>query len=321
MLKECKGIKIGDKVKVINKGKTYDTFTEMYNKIKNDVDLDCGNFIFGDIPRANDIGTVMGMTGDIDFTVFVLIKVQDQAYVIGIDGLEKVEDNTQVYFILDVSGSMDSDKRRVAKDIYNQYKKEYKNIKIITHTSEAKFSKIDELDVHEQGGTYLNSGLSLAITDSISNGYRNCTFVQVCDGDNWSEDNERFLNSINFIKGSNHKYHYFEILPSAYSTTMYIKINNKIGISDNVKTYKFKSIEEFRSHYNLDPLKKYIVYQVEHKVSGKLYQFRSQYELRRNEMVTCATAQGNTYGRIKRILTKEMTEEEHNKLSLCEYIK
>lgn len=64
--------------------------------------------------------------------------------------------------------------------------------------------------------------------------------------------------------------------------------------------------------YKLVPQKKECqLYEVEHKEGGKRYLFRSDLNHTLDDMVVCDTCQGKSYGKMVKVVTKELTEEEY----------
>lgn len=64
--------------------------------------------------------------------------------------------------------------------------------------------------------------------------------------------------------------------------------------------------------YKLVPQKKeYQLYKVEHKEDGKRYLFRSDLDHTLDDMVVCDTCQGKSYGKMVKVVTKKLTEEEY----------
>lgn len=57
--------------------------------------------------------------------------------------------------------------------------------------------------------------------------------------------------------------------------------------------------------------KEYKLYEVEHKEDGKRYLFRSDLDHTLDDMVVCDTCQGKSYGKMVKVVTKELTEEEY----------
>ena len=150
----------------------------------------------------------------------------------------KKESNAVMIFIMDVSGSMDSTKKYLARSFFfvlsRFIKRKYNNIafEFVSHTTIAKLvNEYEFFHKAESGGTYISSGLNVAL-DLIKEKYPpemwNIYPVYASDGDNWSEDND--------MVG------YAELLPSTYSTTMYYRfskeVTNKNFISVVVKEKK-----------------------------------------------------------------------------------
>lgn len=68
----------------------------------------------------------------------------------------------------------------------------------------------------------------------------------------------------------------------------------------------------FPGKYRLVPQKKeYQLYEVEHQEDGKRYLFRSDLDHTLDDMVVCDTCQGKSYGKMVKVVTKELTEEEY----------
>lgn len=57
--------------------------------------------------------------------------------------------------------------------------------------------------------------------------------------------------------------------------------------------------------------KEYKLYEVEHKEDGKRYLFRSDLDHTLDDMVVCDTCQGKSYGKMVKVVNKELTEEEY----------
>lgn len=150
----------------------------------------------------------------------------------------KRESNAVMIFIMDVSGSMDSTKKYLARSFFfvlsKFLRKKYNNIafEFISHTTVAK--RVDEYEFFhkaESGGTYISSGLRLAL-DLIEDKYPpnmwNIYPVYASDGDNWTEDNEKAMKSVKELCSVSNMFGYAELLPSTYSTTMYYRFLKEI---------------------------------------------------------------------------------------------
>lgn len=118
----------------------------------------------------------------------------------------KKESNAVMIFIMDVSGSMDSTKKYLARSFFfvlsRFIKRKYNNIafEFVSHTTIAKLvNEYEFFHKAESGGTYISSGLNVAL-DLIKEKYPpemwNIYPVYASDGDNWSEDNERAITAL-----------------------------------------------------------------------------------------------------------------------------
>jgi len=158
----------------------------------------------------------------------------------------KRESNAVMIFIMDVSGSMDSSKKFLARSYFfvlsKFLRRKYNNIafEFISHTTVAKLVDEDEFfHKAESGGTYISSGLNLAldvIKDKYSPSMWNIYPVYASDGDNWTEDNEKAIKAVNELSSVSNMFGYAELLPSTYSTTMYYRFQKEI------KNKKFVSV-------------------------------------------------------------------------------
>ena len=151
----------------------------------------------------------------------------------------KRESNAVMIFIMDVSGSMDSTKKYLARSFFfvlsKFLRRKYNNIafEFISHTTVAK--RVDEYEFFhkaESGGTYISSGVRLAL-DLIKEKYPpevwNIYPVYASDGDNWTEDNERAMKAVKELCSVSNMFGYAELLPSTYSTTMYYRFLKEIN--------------------------------------------------------------------------------------------
>lgn len=149
------------------------------------------------------------------------------------------ESNAVMVFIMDVSGSMDSTKKYLARSFFfvlsRFLKRKYNNLafEFISHTTVAK--RVNEYEFFhkaESGGTYISSGLNLAL-DLIKEKYPkdmwNIYPVYASDGDNWTEDNEKAMRAVKDLCEISNMFGYAELLPSTYSTTMYYRFKNEIN--------------------------------------------------------------------------------------------
>jgi len=131
--------------------------------------------------------------------------------------------NAVIFFVMDVSGSMSQEKKFLARSFYFllcqflRLKYETIDVVFISHHTEAK--EVEEKEfftVASLGGTKASSALELA-NDIISKRYHpsswNIYLFQCSDGDNFSEDNDKFLEEARKICSTAQLYGYCEIEP------------------------------------------------------------------------------------------------------------
>lgn len=151
----------------------------------------------------------------------------------------KKESNAVMIFIMDVSGSMDSSKKYLARSLFyvlsRFISRKYNNIafEFISHTTVARVvNEFEFFHKAESGGTYISSGINTALK-LIEEKYPPTTWniypIYASDGDNWSEDNERAINSVKKLCEISNMFGYAELLPSTYSTTMYYRFNREVA--------------------------------------------------------------------------------------------
>lgn len=131
--------------------------------------------------------------------------------------------NAVVFFVMDVSGSMDQTKKFLARSfcflMYHFIRTKYERIEVvfITHDAEAKEVGEDSFfTVSTYGGTVASSGLSLA-NEIIDTRYPkaawNCYAFHLSDGDNFSDDNENYLLEHAELEGKVQLFGYCELEP------------------------------------------------------------------------------------------------------------
>lgn len=152
------------------------------------------------------------------------------------------ESNAVMIFIMDVSGSMDSSKKYLARSFFfvlsKFLRRKYNNIafEFVSHTTSAKIvNEYEFFHKGESGGTYISSGLNVAldlIREKYSPDMWNIYPFYASDGDNWSEDNEKAIKAVNDLATVCNLFGYIELLPSTYSTTMYYRFAKEIKQSN-----------------------------------------------------------------------------------------
>ncbi|PYG88447.1 hypothetical protein LY28_01296 [Ruminiclostridium sufflavum DSM 19573] len=150
--------------------------------------------------------------------------------------------NAVVLCIMDVSGSMDQTKKYLARSfyflLYQFLQLKYSNVDVvfIAHTTTAK--EVNEKEFFhrgESGGTYISSGYEKAL-EIISQRYSpanwNVYAFHCSDGDNWSEDNKKAIESAKRLCEVCNLFGYGEIVPGYYSIGSTIK-TELLGKIDN----------------------------------------------------------------------------------------
>ena len=157
--------------------------------------------------------------------------------------IKKENDAAVVFFVMDVSGSMGKSKKYIARSffflLYHFLRHKYNKIQIefVAHTTEAKVTDEDKFfNRGSSGGTYMSSGikkvLELCQETYHPNSWNIYTF-HCSDGDNWSEDNSIYAESITELLKISQLYGLIEIG---------IKINNDISL------YNFGTVSSYVSH-------------------------------------------------------------------------
>lgn len=131
--------------------------------------------------------------------------------------------NAVVFFIMDISGSMSQEKKFLARSffflIYQFLRLKYKTIEIVFISHDVEANEVDEKSFFEKasnGGTKVSTALVLA-NDIVQKRYNtnlwNTYFFQCSDGDNFSDDNDKFIEELQKISSTAQLYGYCEIEP------------------------------------------------------------------------------------------------------------
>lgn len=130
------------------------------------------------------------------------IRPEDLRYKIW-DVEKEYHSNAAVYFLMDRSGSMDEDKKYIAKSFFfwlaHFCKTKYNNVELIFIAHDTRASIVPEenfFKISNSGGTMCSSAFRLALEHIESNHpkelWNNYVF-SFSDGDNWPEDNEECI--------------------------------------------------------------------------------------------------------------------------------
>jgi len=136
----------------------------------------------------------------------------------------KENSNAVIFFMMDVSGSMGTQKKFIARSffflLYQFLRYKYDNIEVvfISHTTEA--SEVTEEEFFsrgQSGGTFISVAPELA-TQIMNKRYHpsswNIYAFHGSDGDNWAEDNDKAINFTGQLKDKCQMYGFIEIKPS-----------------------------------------------------------------------------------------------------------
>lgn len=170
--------------------------------------------------------------------------------------------NAVVLCIMDVSGSMDQTKKYLARTfyflLYQFLRLKYANVDVvfIAHTTTAK--EVNEREFFhrgESGGTYISSGYDKAleiISERYSPANWNIYAFHCSDGDNWSEDNKKAVESANKLCEVCNLFGYGEIVPGYYNIGSTIKNE----FQNKIKSKNFAAININKKEDVLPALKK-----------------------------------------------------------------
>lgn len=132
--------------------------------------------------------------------------------------------NGTVFITYDMSNSVNKDSKEIYKNIYDYYNNRYREVVVIRHNTQARITTIEDImEFNISCGSYFSSGIRLLFGDLISRDNKNDIVVICGDGDNWSEDNERF---INIIKAIPNKIKLYQIFAPTYTTSVFAKIKD-----------------------------------------------------------------------------------------------
>lgn len=134
------------------------------------------------------------------------IRPEDMRYKVW-DMEKEYHSNAAVYFLMDRSGSMDDDKKYIAKSFFfwlsHFCKTKYSNVELIFIAHDTRASIVPEenfFKISNSGGTMCSSAFNLALENIKANHpkekWNNYVFA-FSDGDNWSSDNKKCVGIVN----------------------------------------------------------------------------------------------------------------------------
>lgn len=165
-----------------------------------------------------------------------------------------------IFFIMDVSGSMTSDKRQLAKIgsniLYNVLKRTYGNSlesEFIVHDNLAYQVTADKFfRIETSGGTTLSSGTMLAqeiIKKQYSPSEYNIYIVQLSDGENDAADNGVFIETLHDLSAISQLYSFIAIKPTPSSVRLREVFEQyESRMRDSLSVYTVNELSDW-SHY------------------------------------------------------------------------
>ena len=131
--------------------------------------------------------------------------------------------NAVVFFVMDISGSMSQEKKFLARSffflLYQFLRLKYETVEIVFISHDTEAHEVEEKDFFEKassGGTKASTAVDLAneiIEKRFHPSSWNVYFFQCSDGDNFPEDNDRFLEGVRKLMSVSQLYGYCEIEP------------------------------------------------------------------------------------------------------------
>lgn len=170
---------------------------------------------------------------------------------------QKESSNAAIFFIMDVSYSMDKEKKFLAKSfdflVFQFIKHKYQNVEVvfIAHDTEAKEVNEEQFFTRgSSGGTLVSSGLEKC-QEIIHKRYHpdlwNIYIFQTSDGDNWSYDMEKSLKKVNELISVSQLFCYIEVQNrNAAHMLLYTEIDSRLSINyRRIQSNKFKILPIF----------------------------------------------------------------------------
>ena len=136
---------------------------------------------------------------------------------------EEPSTNAVIFFIMDVSGSMNQDKKFLARSfcflLYQFVKTKYENVDVIFITHDSAAREVNEdafFTMYTSGGTAASTGLKLVnkvIEERYCPSLWNIYSFHMSDGDNYEEDNEIYLEEHSKLESNSQLFGYCELEP------------------------------------------------------------------------------------------------------------
>lgn len=163
--------------------------------------------------------------------------------------------NAVIFFLMDVSGSMSQEKKFLARSfcflMYQFLRSKYDTLEIVFVTHDIEAREVDEKSFFTQGtsgGTIASSGV-LLVDEIIEKRFHpsswNVYIFQCSDGDNYTSDNEKYLNTVDNLKNKCQLFGYCEIDPykDSFSSSGYSDYNTLYNVLYPIMDSKMQGVK------------------------------------------------------------------------------
>ena len=158
----------------------------------------------------------------------------------------KQHSSAVIFFVMDISGSMTSTKKYLARSffflLYHFVRSKYENTELVFIAHDVEAYEVNEDQFFKRGsggGTIVSSGLELVnriITKRFHPDNWNVYIFQCTDGDNWPSDNEKVAELLQILKPKSQLFGYCHVEPEEDQ----LKWSN----DDSSLTQLYKNIED-----------------------------------------------------------------------------
>lgn len=181
---------------------------------------------------------------------------------------QKESSNAVIFFIMDVSYSMDKEKKFLAKTfdflVFQFIKHKYQNVELVFISHDTEANEVNEEQFFTRassGGTVVSSGLEKC-QEIIHKRYHpelwNIYIFQTSDGDNWSYDMDKTLQKAQELIDLSQLFCYVEVQSRHAGTLLYYgDVNSRLSINyQRISNKKFRMFQIFEKKQVWDCFKK-----------------------------------------------------------------
>ena len=167
----------------------------------------------------------------------------------------KESSNAVIFFLMDISGSMTSEKKFLARSfyflLYHFINHRYENTEVVFVSHDTKAYEVDEEKFFKRGssgGTIVSSGLEM-VHQIINKRYHpnswNVYLFQCSDGDNWPSDMDKTMNEVSALKDKCQLVGYCEIEPDSERSRWLEGSTRLSDAYEQISDSKLKSVKIF----------------------------------------------------------------------------